>query len=544
MRPALGAAVVLALGAAVASSALAATINGTPARDRLTGTSKPDVIYGRGGNDRVDGRGGSDLVHGGIGRDLLLGGAGDDRVAAQADGAADTVRCGAGRDIVNAEPWDGLGRDCEVVSLEIARDTSSDPFSQHATQVEPDSFAVGSTIVTAFQSGRYVDGGASAIGFATSRDGGRSWRSGVLPRLSIYSTPAGVSERVSDPVVAYDATHRMWLIASLGVSDRATSLLVSRSRDGVGWDAPVTAARDPAEDYDKEWIVCDNWATSPFRGRCYLSYLDLVTGAIATRTSSDGGRTWSAPAIPPTALAPRAVVNGAQPVVRPDGTLVVTFSFFGWGSSSIMAITSTNGGETFTDNGTDAPLHQWDVWGMRSLPLPSAAVDAAGRVYVAWHDAGFRENGDANDIAVSTSVDGLSWSAPMRIPLSPIDAPIDHFVPGLEVDQTSGGTSARVAITYYSRTQCESPPCPGTDVGLVTSRDGGRTWSRPQRLNAESMPFEWIADTSLGRMLADYISTSYVGGRPIGVFSLASAPVAGEFRQATYAVTRGAPAAP
>ena len=44
---------------------------------------------------------------------------------------------------------------------------SSDPYtntsSQHKTQVEPDSFGYGNTIVATFQTGRFFDGGASNI---------------------------------------------------------------------------------------------------------------------------------------------------------------------------------------------------------------------------------------------------------------------------------------------------------------------------------------------------------------------------------------------
>src|SRR2546429_6061509 len=65
---------------------------------------------------------------------------------------------------------------------------SSDPFtnstSQHATQVEPDTFSSGSTIVSAFQSGRFTDGGSSDIGFATSTDGGANWTHRFLPRVT------------------------------------------------------------------------------------------------------------------------------------------------------------------------------------------------------------------------------------------------------------------------------------------------------------------------------------------------------------------------
>src|SRR5436189_2360627 len=59
---------------------------------------------------------------------------------------------------------------------------SSDPYtnttSQHATEVEPDTFASGSTIVSAVQVGRFFDGGASNIGFATSTNRGASWTAG------------------------------------------------------------------------------------------------------------------------------------------------------------------------------------------------------------------------------------------------------------------------------------------------------------------------------------------------------------------------------
>src|SRR6476661_4636233 len=81
---------------------------------------------------------------------------------------------------------------------------SADPFtnasSQHATEVEPDTFASGSTVVASYQVGRFFNGGASDIGFARSTDGGATWgASGFLPGLT-FSAGAVASpfERVSD----------------------------------------------------------------------------------------------------------------------------------------------------------------------------------------------------------------------------------------------------------------------------------------------------------------------------------------------------------
>src|SRR5690348_8904018 len=71
---------------------------------------------------------------------------------------------------------------------------SSDPFTHstcqasnttsHHTEVEPDTFSNGATIVAAFQVGRIFDGGACAIGFATSTNNGATWTSGLLPGIT------------------------------------------------------------------------------------------------------------------------------------------------------------------------------------------------------------------------------------------------------------------------------------------------------------------------------------------------------------------------
>jgi len=71
---------------------------------------------------------------------------------------------------------------------------SSDPFtniaSQHRTEVEPDTFAAGSSLVSVFQVGRIFGGGAADIGFATSTDGGKSFTSGFLPDTTTAATPS------------------------------------------------------------------------------------------------------------------------------------------------------------------------------------------------------------------------------------------------------------------------------------------------------------------------------------------------------------------
>src|SRR5438093_13392078 len=62
------------------------------------------------------------------------------------------------------------------------RELSSDPFtnstSQHGTEVEPDTFVFGSTIVTSFQAGRFFDVGASDIRWTSATQRGAKRRQG------------------------------------------------------------------------------------------------------------------------------------------------------------------------------------------------------------------------------------------------------------------------------------------------------------------------------------------------------------------------------
>jgi RTX calcium-binding nonapeptide repeat (4 copies) len=524
-------ALVVLVALAALGVARAAELTGTERADRLVGTRAGDVIRGRGGSDRIEGRAGGDRLHGGAGRDAVDGGAGPDRISVHADGAQDTAVCGPGVDIVNAELNDAVHDDCEVVTRQLSRDPFAD-LAQHETQVEPDSAAFESTIVTVFQSGRLVDGGAVGTGWATSVDAGKTWRRGFLER---------VGERVSDPVVAYDQLHRVWLIATLGAGAESAQLLVSRARDGLVWSRPEPAAADPAEEYDKEWIACDNWPSSRFLGRCYVVYLESETAQIRTRHSTDGGRTWSAPVAAPVE-SPSLRGNGAFPVVRPDGTLLVLFSVYGSidpSIDSILLARSQDGGASFEPARRIAPLLTEDVVGVRAPPFVSADVDATGAVYVTWADCRFSAQCTANGIVLTTSLNGIDWTPPRLVPFGPAEVALDRFVPAVAVDPATSAAGARVAIAAYSVTQAQGcRNCEVVDAFLISSGNGGRTWRAPHRLNAESMQLAWVAETGLGRMLADYISVSFVGGRPIPVLSLAAEPEAGEFRQAIFATTR------
>ncbi len=513
----------LAIALVLTGATQAARLVGTAGNDVLVGTARADSIFGREGRDRLVGRAGADFLHGGPGSDVIDAGPGADRIVVQYDGARDSVRCGPGSDIVNADLVDRVAADCELVGRRLARDPYTGPEAQHESQVEPDSLTVGRTTVATFQVGRRFSGAADNIGFAVSNDDGRTWRSGLLPGLTQVSVPAGPNERASDPVVAYDAVNRVWLIATLALEGQVTRLTVSRSSDGFTWGNPVTAIEDTAPRgiaFDKNWIACDNGQSSPHLGRCYLVYTDtLRSDRLAAVTSIDGGSTWSAPVgIPVTAAV------GAFPVIRPSGELVVVYL---WSGDRLGSSVSTDGGSSFGPPAAVAELQVRSIRGLRFFPLPSADVDPSGRVWITWHDCRFAPGCAQNSVLVSTSGDGRSWTAPTRATTGR-----DAFLPAIGIHPTSG----RVAIVYHVVRPA------GIDVELVESRSGTpgqpTTFLAPRRLSAQTMRPEWSPNTVSGRMLADYISVHYAGNRPLAVWALASEPVGQSLRQAIYA-TRG-----
>jgi hypothetical protein len=480
-----------------ASTATAATIRGTKTANLVIGTPGPDHMVARAGNDLVQ----------------------------AAFGGTDSVDCGAGTDIVSADAVDKVASNCEIVSRRLSVDPYKNPDSQHETAVEPDSFAWGDTVVAVFQLGRRLNGAAANIGAAMSHDDGRTWTRSLLPGTTLNATPPGNELAASDPSVAYDAVHSVWIVSTLTLEGEDLShVYTSRSTDGVHWSAPVDAAAGPI--LDKEWIVCDNGTASPFQGRCYLEYTDDQKNITVSQFSTDGGLTWSP------AVRSGAVLVGTQPVVQPNGTLVVVAGDYRDEralSGSMIAYRSTDGGATFA-RFVVADLQSAANSPMRATPLPSVEADSNGTIYATWPDCRFRTGCSQNDLVLSTSTDGMTWTAPTRV----TSAGGDAFIPGLAADPSHPGRLAVVYAHYYGT--CSRAPCQ-LGISLVQSRDGGKTWSAPQRLDAQPFSTNWVPRAQGGRMVGDYFSTSYAGSRVVPVFALATSPLNGRFRQAIFAAS-------
>ena len=403
--------------------------------------------------------------------------------------------------------------------VKISADSFTNPQSEHKSEVEPDTYSWGSTMVAAFQVARISDGGGADLGFATTTDGGKTWTQGYLPGLTVHFKK-GTYSAASDASVVYDAKHGVWLISSLPIGNEGDNIAVSRSKDGLHWGKPIPV--DSSGGDDKNWITCDNTASSPFYGNCYTEWSGVLMS-----TSTDGGLTWGPPK-----GANGAFGTGAEQLVRPNGTVVVPFL-----GNAMQAFTSTNGGVSWGNTVTISSVNTFQGnSSLRSvgLPFPSTGIDKAGKLYVVWSDCSFRKNCRTNDLVMSTSTNGKKWTTAVRIPIDPLTSTVNHFIPGLAVDRATSGKTAHLTATYYYYPQanCNDSTCQ-ISVGFTTSQDGGKTWTAGKKL-AGPMKISWLPNTFSGPMLADYLSSSYVNGKAFGAFMVAKAPSGGLLNQAAY----------
>jgi hypothetical protein len=431
---------------------------------------------------------------------------------------------------------------------------SSDPYTrsggQHATELEPGAFAYGDTIVTAFQAGRYTDGGSSNNGWATSQDDGRTWHSGFLSGTT--QVAGGPYTRLSDPVVAYDAAHNTWMISSLAIVGSGPTLathtiIVNLSTDGgLTWSKPYDIVNGGSTYYDKDWISCDKTSTSPYYGHCYVEWDDNdQNGLILMSVSTDGGHTWSKPQT----TADSASGIGGQPLVQTNGTVIVPISSFD--GKRLLSFQSKDGGKHWSKTIEISPVSGY--------VLSTAAIDGADTVYVVWVDCMFEKQcvnqgggedarllpanpadpadpaDQQNDLVMSTSADGIHWSAPRLIPADPLGSGTTHAITGLGIDPNTWGGTAHLALTYYYYPANCGNSC-NYSVGFVSSEDAGRHWTASISLT-DPISVSWLPT---GRnKLGDYISTVFSNGLAYPFFSIADQPDASGHMDESIATISG-----
>jgi hypothetical protein len=210
---------------------------------------------------------------------------------------------------------------------------------------------------------------------------------------------------------------------------------------------------------------------------------------------------------------------------------VVPLSTFG----TMIAFRSTDGGKSWTSSSIIASQNfRGEDGGLRDgFGMPTARIDGGGKIYIVWPDCSFRSGCSTDDLVLSTSTNGTTWTKIARIPIDPITSTVDHFIPGLGVDVSTKGTTAHLALIYYYYPVASCNNSCKLNVGFTTSQDGGKTWTAGKHL-AGPMQLSWLPESQNGLMVADYLAVAYSNGNPFGVFALAKLPVNGLLHEAMY----------
>jgi hypothetical protein len=395
-------------------------------------------------------------------------------------------------------------------------------------------------------------------GFFFSADGGSTWIDGELP---LKGSLGG-----GDPAPAFDVKHNQMVFASLSFVCGQLAPLCSRGNimfassplgpnatapsGQITWSDQVVAngsASDAGAQQlflDKEWIVVDNYPSSPHYGNIYITYQQFRTergvydeSPVMFVKSEDGGRRWTLPveisgrnpvyctyqddaddsAIPSGPNSPQGTAEGpddpfacdqdsfSYPVVAPDGTLYVQFDNEQNSAayerpqlydSQVLLLKSTDGGETFAGE-EPTPANQ-----ARCVRVAGAAVGPDGSCIVPRHIVNKED-----------SYDFLNHGAPgTAVPDYPINVTGRMTLSGHQFRVNSAGTiavgpNASSPVGYRLWTvfsdnfngvrpgnglpaaQPAPPAAPvtpitNTDIFYAYSDDGGLTWVGGDTLGA------------------------------------------------------------
>ncbi len=356
----------------------------------------------------------------------------------------------------------------------ITRDFSRFPFQTEphiaVNPRNPDHIVVG-----------VIDYNFPSVSAYVSIDGGETWEGPFLVKYLQRDLGTG-----GDPVVGFDRKGNVYYVMlSIGeeefrvgpylITDLVSSVAISTSVDGGRtWSEPISGARsdiklrrsfvDEAgrlrgqisfEFIDKPWMAVGPDKLNPSEDAIYVTYTEfavifelfyagelvflanpVLETTIKLVKGTNEGRSWSAP------------VEVSPTVVRQ----------FGPGAGPKRVLQGSN-----------------------------VAVAQDGTVYIAYLDT--LDDGEMRGLAeikvVRSDDGGRTWSRPVtaavfnEIPFRPRNANFRYW--GSAFPQIAVGPNGEVYVVFVGK-PLEKPLDDG-DVYFVRSLDGGRTWSRPLRLN-------------------------------------------------------------
>jgi len=375
-----------------------------------------------------------------------------------------------------------------------------------------------SNAIAVYQQDRFpVDGGALSNLAAVTHDGGEHFTTVRFPGLSRCT--GGSEERASDPWISFGGDGTAYaanltfnenpLLGAAGLAG-PTALSSSTSRDGgLHWDAPVTIVNQSLYD-DREALTAD-----PGRpGHAYVTWVRRLgafgeNGSESFSRTVDAGKTWTSPK----QIYTPGPVKLPDPIlldVLPDGTLLNVFLVIDARSQiqsdplpfDILAMHSTDEGQTWS-----APVR------IAQTPSTSPADPDSGSeirslpiVSLAIGPTG-RAFVVWNEIASPTSstihvADSADRGASWSPPRTVARSGGQAFLPSI-----AAGRDGSLGVLYDdTRNDRRADKALTTDVWLDTSRDGGTT--RDERHVAGPFDALTASETSstgvAGHFIGDY----------------------------------------
>jgi hypothetical protein len=228
----------------------------------------------------------------------------------------------------------------------------------------------------------------------------------------------------------------------------------------------------------------DSRGTAYVAGQYELDDDFSLADFVAFERSTDGGRTWSAPA--PAAghnhVTPgysRLAVDDSATSPHADSVYIATVFFAPINTLAKNQLAVTHSGDSGS-HWTQVPLTPVEPNDRRALSNPNLTVGRDGTVYVSWLLRNVFDLSNRAYVFFSKSADGGdTWSQPVRVativvnalPNATLAMPIN--VPALGVDKSSGPNSGTLYLAMNTWT--------GTylRVGVARSTDSGKTWQKP-----------------------------------------------------------------
>ncbi|MBI2837888.1 MAG: exo-alpha-sialidase [Acidobacteria bacterium] len=320
-------------------------------------------------------------------------------------------------------------------------------------------------------------------GFYRSIDGGKKWTAGYLPGLVRGNSVApGIYQSAGDPAVAAGPNNVFWYAnivfnrppgarPAARPTEEANGIAVSRSSDGGATWVTSFVDQSPAGGTvfnDKEWIAAH--PKNPLVA--YVTWTKFTGGSsrLVYSGTTNGGSTWTAAA----PITSRASNQGSVGWVGADGRLHVVWETYGFSRNSVAY--AVRSGSKFgatrllaTIDDVPSPFEWAGSTGFRTNSFPAFALDGS-ILHVVWPNS----NGVDADVLYICSTDaGSTWSTPVAI----VDDLSDQFFPWV---------AARDGVVAVSYLDHNGETGSSYHASMVTSADGGATWSMPIRLSTKS----------------------------------------------------------